>query len=81
MKVRFSNDRINRLYHQAIEEGAIGGKILGAGGGGHLLLFADPLKTHKVKKRIESLGCRHIPFSFVSKGTESWRLKEGIVEF
>lgn len=76
-----SNSRINKLYRNAVEEGCIGGKILGAGGGGHLLLFCDPTKSYAVKKRMETLGCRHIPFSFVSKGTESWRINNGIVEF
>jgi len=39
-----SNEHINKMYRMARENGAIGGKLLGAGGGGFLLLFAPPEK-------------------------------------
>ena len=36
-----SNDKIDKLYADALEKGAIGGKLLGAGGGGYLMVVAD----------------------------------------
>ena len=44
-----SNDVIRKMYAAALENGAIGGKLLGAGGGGFLLLFAPPERHAKLK--------------------------------
>ncbi|RMD86371.1 MAG: GHMP kinase [Candidatus Dadabacteria bacterium] len=44
-----SNQKINQMYELAREHGAIGGKLLGAGGGGFLLLFAPPERHNKIK--------------------------------
>lgn len=44
-----SNDTISRMYALALENGAIGGKLLGAGGGGFLLLFAPPERHGKLR--------------------------------
>lgn len=76
-----SNQRINKLYDNAKKLGCIGGKILGAGGGGHLLFFVDPQKKIDVLKKMELLNCKNIPFSFVSEGTQNWKVKNGLVEF
>ena len=63
-----SNDLIDRLYDRAKRAGAIGGKLLGAGGGGFLLLFVDPVNQKKVKEALNDL--LYVPFSFESKGTQ-----------
>ena len=63
-----SNDSIDAIYARAREAGAIGGKLLGAGGGGFLLFFVEKDKQPAVKKALEDLLC--VPFSFDSKGTE-----------
>ena len=76
-----STSRINKIYSHAMKSGCIGGKILGAGGGGHLLLFCEPLKRNKIKLKMESLGCKHIPFSFFKNGTETWVMNKGTVQF
>ena len=47
---RVSNSEIDQLYKQGIESGALGGKLLGAGGGGYLLFFATPEKHKKLKE-------------------------------
>ncbi len=62
-----STDCIDKLYERAKNAGALGGKLLGAGGGGFLLLFVDPEKQGNVLKEFQSLI--HIPFSFESEGT------------
>ena len=61
-------DRLDTIYRLALDVGALGGKVLGAGGGGHLLLLA-PLKTQKaVVKVLEGLAIR-VPFKFEPKGS------------
>lgn len=48
-----SNDHINKMYQTAKDHGAIGGKLLGAGGGGFLLLFAPPERHNKIRSAFE----------------------------
>ena len=55
-----SNFEINEMYEEAKLCGAKGGKILGAGGGGFMLLFADPIS----KRRIREKFCNNKPFDF-----------------
>ena len=58
---------IDKYYDLALKSGAIGGKILGAGGGGFLLFYCEPGKQDSVIKRMKSL--RNVPFGFESHGT------------
>ena len=46
-----SNRHVDRIYEEAISAGALGGKLLGAGGGGFLLLFAHPEQHAQIKER------------------------------
>jgi len=62
-----TTDYIDFLYDRAIKEGAIGGKILGAGGGGFLLLFVEPDKQEHIRKITKIL---EVPFSFESSGSK-----------
>jgi len=50
-----SNNRIDRYYQKAIDAGARGGKILGAGGGGFLLLYCPPARQAEVRKALSAL--------------------------
>jgi D-glycero-alpha-D-manno-heptose-7-phosphate kinase len=50
-----SNPEIDVYYNRAIKNGALGGKILGAGGGGFLLIFCEPKHQLKVKKALKDL--------------------------
>jgi len=63
-----SNQVIDDWYEAARKAGAIGGKILGAGGGGFLLLYV-PLEYQKAVKQALS-GLRQIPFRFESEGSK-----------
>ena len=61
-------DRLDTLYRFALDAGALGGKVLGAGGGGHFLVMA-PLKAQKaVVKALDGLATR-VPFKFEPKGS------------
>jgi len=62
-----SNSDIDFIYHSAIKEGATGGKILGAGGGGFILFFAPPDKHSKIIKKLSHLT--HVPFNFEYDGS------------
>lgn len=62
-----STDCIDILYKRCIEAGAIGGKLLGAGGGGFLLFYVEPEKHNAVKETMKDL--LYIPFKFEDEGT------------
>lgn len=66
------NDHIDNLYKIALANGAIGGKILGAGDGGFLLLFCEVTKKHNVTKALESVGGQLLNFGFDRKGLQVW---------
>lgn len=59
---------IDDYYEKALRAGAIGGKILGAGGGGFLLLYCE--KEHQNKVREQMSGLKEIPFSFEPQGSK-----------
>ena len=52
-----SSKEIEKYYQIAKENGAIGGKLLGAGGGGFLLFYVENLKQEKVKNALSDLYC------------------------
>jgi D-glycero-alpha-D-manno-heptose-7-phosphate kinase len=62
-----SDSTVDRWYELAREAGATGGKILGAGGGGFLLLFVPPARRNAVRAALPSL--RELPLNFAAQGT------------
>jgi D-glycero-alpha-D-manno-heptose-7-phosphate kinase len=66
--------RIDELYEEAQKAGAIGGKITGAGGGGHLLLYCPFNKRHIVRERLSAMGTRATDFRFDASGMQTWRV-------
>lgn len=58
---------IDRMYADARDAGAIGGKLLGAGGGGFMLLFVPPERQAAVRQRLAKLV--HVPFEFDMSGS------------
>jgi D-glycero-alpha-D-manno-heptose-7-phosphate kinase len=65
---KVSNGSIDELYSQAITAGALGGKLLGAGGGGFLLFYCEKEKQESLKKAMERLMI--VPFNFENGGTQ-----------
>lgn len=63
-----SNLLIDEMYNKAKSAGAIGGKILGAGGGGFMLLYVPQKKQDSVKKELADF--RNIPFSCSNEGSK-----------
>ena len=62
-----STGSIDELYDKGIKAGALGGKLLGAGGGGFLVFYVQPEKQEHVKKAMRDL--MYIPFKFEDGGT------------
>lgn len=67
-----SNEVIDSIYQTAMDAGATGGKISGAGGGGFMMFFAEENKRYDVITALESLGGRVMDYRFESKGLDSW---------
>jgi len=63
-----TNSKIDKWYNVAKQNGAEGGKILGAGGGGFLLLFAEPKFHSKIKKALRIL--KPVAFKFEPEGSK-----------
>lgn len=61
-----STSQIDQAYATAVKAGALGGKLLGAGGGGFLLLYVQPDKQEQVRKALCDL--KEIPFQFETGG-------------
>lgn len=63
-----SNPQVDHMYESARAAGALGGKLIGAGGGGFLLLFVPPERREPVRQALDSLI--HVPFRFESAGSQ-----------
>lgn len=63
-----SNKKINYIYDEAIKNGAIGGKLVGAGGGGFLMFYAKDKK--KLIKKMNSFNLKELKFTFDQEGTK-----------
>jgi D-glycero-alpha-D-manno-heptose-7-phosphate kinase len=63
-----STDFIDGVYQTARQNGALGGKLMGAGGGGFMVLFAEPEAQGKIRAALDHLV--YVPFSFESEGSK-----------
>lgn len=63
-----TNPIINSYYEKAKEAGAIGGKILGSGGGGFLLFYCEEKNQNNVRKALSNL--KELPFKFEQEGSK-----------
>jgi len=69
MASNVSNGHLDAIYRAALEAGAVGGKIAGAGGGGCLLLFAPRKRHDAVRAAMAAAGLREIPFAIEPEGS------------
>ena len=65
---QISNSVIDQIYRTALSNGAIGGKILGAGGGGFMILFADESKHQLIRSALSNI--EFVPFRFEETGSK-----------
>jgi D-glycero-alpha-D-manno-heptose-7-phosphate kinase len=68
---QISDNRIDRIYNLARENGALGGKVIGAGGGGFLLVLAENGNQRRVREAISAEGLRQVPFKFDLEGAKT----------
>ncbi len=69
-----TNKNINRIYKIALKNGAISGKISGAGGGGFFFFFCHPEDKLKLIKVLEKEKCKIFNFQFTYEGANAWRI-------
>ncbi len=68
LSAEVSTHEVDAIYQSALASGALGGKLLGAGGGGFLLLFAPPDRHEALKQKLA--GLIHVPFRFEFAGSQ-----------
>jgi len=64
---KISNPSIDKIYEKALSAGATGGKLLGAGGGGFMLIFAKPEYHNEIRRKLSNF--LYVPFSFEDSGS------------
>ena len=64
---KITNPQIDEIYSTALKNGALGGKLLGAGGGGFLLIFAKPENHKKIQSALKSY--QEVDFEFQERGS------------
>jgi len=78
LKKRFSNlvstPRVDEIYHEARRHGAVGGKLLGAGGGGHMLFLCPKTGKIPLASHLSNVGISIVPFSFELEGLTTWEV-------
>jgi len=72
MSDKISNPFINELYDAARAEGALGGKISGAGGGGFMFFFSGFDRRHHIIAALEAHGAEVVHFGFTDTGLQTW---------
>jgi len=73
---QISTPALDDIYAQAKERGAIGGKLLGAGGGGFFLFYVPPYCKHDLIEHLMASGLKVSPFRFESRGLLAWKVRE-----
>ncbi len=73
---KISTPWLDEIYDGAIQNGAIGGKLLGAGGGGYFLFYVPSFDRHTLINWIKSKGLFVTPFIFENNGLQSWTVRE-----
>lgn len=71
-----TNSNLDGIYDLAVESGAHCGKISGAGGGGFMMLFVDPVKKLNVIHALSSFPGKFVNFHFVDTGANSWKITD-----
>jgi D-glycero-alpha-D-manno-heptose-7-phosphate kinase len=73
MSPKITTPFIDEMYELALSNGALGGKVTGAGGGGYMLLYVDFEHRHRVSSALGGLGVAVTAFSFAPRGSRAWK--------
>jgi D-glycero-alpha-D-manno-heptose-7-phosphate kinase len=76
MSPRISTDFIDSAYAEARKQGALGGKVTGAGGGGYMLFCCPFQRKHRVANALIAMGGQVAEFEFTSNGLTTWSVHE-----
>jgi D-glycero-alpha-D-manno-heptose-7-phosphate kinase len=76
MSPRISTEFIDEAYAAAMSEGALGGKVTGAGGGGYMLFFCPFHLKHRVAERLTTMGGQVTEFEFAPRGLTTWTITD-----
>ena len=71
-----SNNDLDLIYKNALKHGAIGGKLLGAGGGGFYIFYTPPSSKHELIEFLNESQLEIRPFRFEKEGLRSWTVRE-----
>lgn len=75
MASQITTSQIDALYETGRKYGALGGKLLGAGGGGYLLLYCEFDRKHIVAEELERQGGQVVEFTFDYNGLQTWEVR------
>jgi D-glycero-alpha-D-manno-heptose-7-phosphate kinase len=70
-----SDSELDQIYDHAIANGAVGGKILGAGGGGFFVFFVPPFSRYRLYDALAERGLRCERVHFEEAGLRSWKTR------
>jgi D-glycero-alpha-D-manno-heptose-7-phosphate kinase len=73
MSDRITNAHIEEMYDEARRQGALGGKVTGAGGGGYMLFYCEYRSKHRVADALVKMGATVDEFAFEPQGLRTWR--------
>jgi D-glycero-alpha-D-manno-heptose-7-phosphate kinase len=73
---KISNNELDELYSYALENGALGGKLLGAGGGGFFMFFVENFSKNSFLRSMKQRGFTETRFQFDEKGMQSWTIRD-----
>ncbi|RJX31009.1 MAG: CBS domain-containing protein [Oxalobacter sp.] len=73
---KISNSYLDDIYDNALQAGAVGGKLLGAGGGGFFLFYAPPFQKLALIDYLESQNLKVRPFRFEQEGLQAWSARD-----
>ncbi len=69
-----SNPHIDKIYQFVMEHGGKAAKISGAGGGGFMMIFCDPIRRYELVEALKQTDGQVMVTSFTEKGTQAWTL-------
>lgn len=73
---KISTSSLDQIYAGALAHGALGGKLLGAGGGGFFLFYVPPFSKHRLVTHLTAQGLKVHPFRFEQQGLQTWTVRE-----
>ena len=73
---KISTSSLDQVYAGALAHGALGGKLLGAGGGGFFLFYVPPFSKHRLVTRLADQGFKVHPVRFEQQGLQTWTVRE-----